>query len=200
MPICLTPILVMLFHAFVLYPSSVYSVGLSKKTAIFEVPNCDSGQIEHPKACSPTKSTTVSAQITIIPPLLTSPFLSSHLTVQIIPNSTLQPLCSLSQHLRQIIQVISCRDTKLPHKVLSRTLQIPIILFRVLFLPSKVGVRRNGTCTLKTLQTLLGFRLCVRVEGALAEELVAGNAFLGAEFLAGVFLGVVCFVKLVYEI
>lgn len=118
--------------------------------------------------------------------------LIGHLAVEITSNSTLKPRGTLAQHLRQILQIITSRDTKFAHKVLSSTLQITIIFTSIFLLgSSEVCVRGDGGRSFETLKSLLGFSLGVWVECAFAEELVRGNAFLGAEFLAGVFLFVI---------
>ena len=117
-------------------------------------------------------------------------------TVQIAPNSTLKLRRSLTQHLRQILQVVRSSDAKLAHKVPRRALHVAIVAIvlrrRVLFRSSEIGVAGNGRRSFEALQARLGFRLRVRIEGAFAEELVRGDAFLAAEFLPRELFFVVC--------
>jgi hypothetical protein len=104
----------------------------------------------------------------------------------------LKPRGTLTQHLRQVLQIITSRNTKFAHEVLCGTLQITIIFTSIFILgSSEVCVRGDGGRSFETLKSLLGFGLGVGVECAFAEELVGRNAFLAAEFLAGVFLFVI---------
>lgn len=98
--------------------------------------------------------------------------------------------------MRQILQIIPSRNPKLPDKIPRRALQIAIIapigLRRVVVGTAKVRVAGDGRRALEALETGLGFGDGGRVEGGAAEEFVRRDAFLGAEFCAGVFFGVVC--------
>jgi hypothetical protein len=82
------------------------------------------------------------------------------LTVEVTPDGTLKPRSTLTQHLRQVLQVISSRNSKLAHKVLRCTLKITIIISTGFLLrTSKVCVGRNGGCSFESLQSLLSFGL-----------------------------------------
>lgn len=118
--------------------------------------------------------------------------ISPRLTIQIRPHRTPQLRRPLPKHLRQVLQIIPRRDPKLPHKVLCRALKVTIVLLApfILFAP-EIRVRRDGAGALKALEPRLGLRLCRGVEGAFAEELVRGDALLGAELLARIALAVV---------
>lgn len=103
----------------------------------------------------------------------------------------------LPKHLRQIVQIITGRNAELTHKVPRRTLEVAIIpvLVRggqVVFGPAEVGVTRDRRRAFEALQSALGLGLRGRVEVVAAEELVRRDAFLVAEFRAGVFLFVRC--------
>lgn len=115
--------------------------------------------------------------------------------VQVIPNGTLQLRRALAQHTRQVLQIISSGDAELAHKVLCRSLQVAVVLNAtgalLVFGTAEVGVGGNGLRAFEALQACFGLILCGRVVGAFAEEFVGGNAFLDAEFFAGVALGVV---------
>lgn len=119
----------------------------------------------------------------------------SHSVLQIIPDSPLQLRRPIPQHTRQILQIIPSRDPKPPHNVLRRALQIAILARRawhlLVFGTAEVGVGGDGLGAFEALQTGLGFGLGVRIEAALAEEFVGGNAFLRAELFAGIAFGVV---------
>lgn len=118
--------------------------------------------------------------------LLTHIYVSS--TIQIIPNCPLQLCCPISEHSGDILQVITCLDSKFPDKVLGSTLQVPVLLFYGFVIgTTKVRVGGDRGCAFEALKTALGFGLGVGVESAAAEEFVGGNAFLCAKFLAGVF-------------
>lgn len=109
---------------------------------------------------------------------------------------TLQLSRPLPQDIRQILQIITSRDPKLPHKIPRRALQIAVIpilvsLRHVVFRSTEVGVAANGRSAFEALETLLGFCLGGSVEVVAAEEFVRGDAFLGSEFFAGVFFVVV---------
>ena len=116
------------------------------------------------------------------------------LTIQIIPNSTLQLLRPFAQHTRQILQIITRRDPKPAHKIPRRILHARIlaqVLNLLLFRAAEIGVRGDGSGTLETLQTAARFGLRGWVEGVAVEEFVAADAFLRAEAFAGVAFGVV---------
>jgi hypothetical protein len=125
----------------------------------------------------------------------------THSVVQIIPDGTLQLGSTLTKHTRQVLQIIACGDSKLANKVLRSRLQVAVVLHAasalLIFGAAEVSVRRDGIGAFESLQARLGFGLCGRVVGAFAEELVGRDAFLDAELLAGVALGVVCEVSLV---
>jgi hypothetical protein len=125
--------------------------------------------------------------------------LPSNLT-QIIPNSPLQPPRPLADQVRQVLEVVAGRDAELADEVLGRALEVAVVLARVVLLgAAEVRVGRDGAGALEPLQALLGLGLRVRVEGALAEELVRRDGLLLAEFGAGVFLLVVWRVMLVWR-
>ena len=117
---------------------------------------------------------------------------SPHHSTQVIPNSPLQPAGAFTQQMRQVLQVVTGRNTELADEVLGRALEIAVVLSRVLVLrPAEVGVGRDGAGSLEPLEAGLGLGLGVGVEGALAEELVRRYGLLGAELGAGVFLFIV---------
>lgn len=62
---------------------------------------------------------------TTIPPI---PIPFTPLTIQIRPHRPPKLRRPLPKHLRQVLQIISCRNPKLPHKVLCRTLKITVVL------------------------------------------------------------------------
>lgn len=92
--------------------------------------------------------------------------------------------------MRQVLQIVTGRDTELADKVACRALQVAVVAVveraagTILLGPAKVGIAGDGGGALEALQAGLGFRLCTRVEGGAAEELVGGNALLVAEFAA----------------
>jgi hypothetical protein len=108
-------------------------------------------------------------------------------TIQIIPNSPLQLARPLAQQTTKILQIIPRSNPKLSHKILRSALQIPILLLPSLALgSSKISIGRNTRRALETLQSLLGFRFSRGIKIIATEEFVRGDAFLDAEFLAGV--------------
>ena len=111
---------------------------------------------------------------------------------------TLQLTRPLPQHLRQILQIIPGRDAKLAHEIPRRALQVAVVailvhLQRLVLGPAEIRVAGDGRRALEALQPGFGFGLGGRVEGGAAEEFVRGDAFLRAEFGAGVLFGVVCY-------
>jgi hypothetical protein len=116
--------------------------------------------------------------------------------VEVIPNGPLQLRRPLAKHTRQILEIVTSSDPKLAHKVLRRRFQIAVVFDATgaslfVFWTAEVGIGRYGLRAFEALQARLGFGLCGGVVGAFAEEFVGGDAFLDAEFLAGVALGVV---------
>lgn len=72
--------------------------------------------------------------------------------VQIVPYSPLQLTRPVAQHTRQILNIIPRGNPKLPHKVLGRRLQIPIIaLGNLIFRTAEIGVRGDGRGALEAL-------------------------------------------------
>lgn len=103
----------------------------------------------------------------------------------------------LPKHLREIVQIIAGRNAELAHKVPRRTLQVAVIPVlvgggQIVFGPAEVGVTGDGRRAFEALQSTLGLGLRGRVEVVAAEELVRRDAFLVAEFRAGVFFFVRC--------
>lgn len=82
------------------------------------------------------------------------------LAVQVPLHRPPQPSCSFPNHLRQILNIISRRDSKPPDKVLSRVLQARTSIIRhlqILLGTSKVSIRRDGGSAFKALEPLAGF-------------------------------------------
>lgn len=92
---------------------------------------------------------------------------------QVASDRALQLGRALSQYLGQVLQVVTGGDTEFPHKVLGSTLQVSVVFAVVLVLGStEIGVGGDGRGALEALQAGFGLGLGVRVELALAEELV----------------------------
>ena len=99
--------------------------------------------------------------------------LAIRLAAKVGADSALKLSSTLAQHVGQVLQIVTGRDTKLANKVLGGSLEIAVILLSLLlFGPAKIGVGRNGRGTLEALQPGLGLGLRVGVKAALAEELV----------------------------
>lgn len=115
------------------------------------------------------------------------------LVAQVAPDRALQLGRALSQHLGQVLQVVTGGDTEFPHKVLGGALQVAIVLAVVLLLGSaEVGVGRDGRGALEALQAGLGLGLRVGVVLALAEELIGGDSLLVPELASRIVLAVIC--------
>lgn len=121
------------------------------------------------------------------------------LRIQIIPNSPLQLRRPLAKNIRQILNIIPRRNPKPPHKIPRRTLQIVILAeihLVVILRSAEIRIRRDRRRALESLQTRSSFGLGVGVVGVAAEEFVGGDAFLAAEFFAGVAFGVVWYINI----
>ena len=105
----------------------------------------------------------------------------------------MQLTSTLSQYIRKVFQVIPSGHPKFPDEVPRSAFQISVIpifvcLRDVILGSSEIGITADSAGAFKALETLLGFSLGGWVEIIAAEELIGGDAFLGAKFFAGVFL------------
>lgn len=108
----------------------------------------------------------------------------------------MQLLRPLTRHTDQILQIIPRRGPEPADEIPRRALQVAVVavlvrLRQVIVRASKVRVRGDGRGALEALQPGFGLGGRGRVEVVAAEELVRGDALLGAEFLPGVLLGLV---------
>lgn len=118
---------------------------------------------------------------------------AAKLRVQVGPDGTLQPGCTLAQGAGKVLEIIASSDSELADKILGRRLEVAIVILDLLILgPSKVGVGGDGGGTLKALEARLSLGLRVGVKRALAEILVGRDTLLVAEFGARILLVVVC--------
>lgn len=109
---------------------------------------------------------------------------------------TLQLSSTLSQHVRKVFQVIAGGDPELPYEIPRSALQISVVtifvcLWDVILGSPEISITAYRAGAFKALETLLGFGLSGWVEVIATEEFIGRYAFLGAEFLAGVFLVIV---------
>lgn len=109
---------------------------------------------------------------------------------------TLQLSSALSQYVRKVFQVIPGRDAEFPDEIPRGAFQISIVpvfvcLRDVILRSPKVSITADRSRAFEALETLLGFGLRGRIKIIASEELIGRDAFLGAEFLAGVLLIVI---------
>ena len=119
--------------------------------------------------------------------------------VQVTPDRTLQARADLTHGGAQTLQVVGGSNAKSAHEVARGRLHVTVagaavtaVLGQVVLGPAEVGVAGDAGRALEALQARLGLGLRVRVEGALAEELVRRDALLIAELLPRVLLVVAC--------
>ena len=91
---------------------------------------------------------------------------------------TLQFGCPFAQDLREVLQIISCSDSKLSHKVPRSALQISVVsilarLWAFFLGPAEVRITRDGCGTFKALQPLFGLSFDAGVEVIATEEFIA---------------------------
>lgn len=110
-----------------------------------------------------------------------------NLTIQIPSHRPPQLPSPIPSKTNQILQIITSTQPHFSDHIPRRTLQITIFLVRNIILgPAEIRVRGDRGRAFETLETGFGFGLLGWVVGVAAEEFVAGNGFLGGEFVAGV--------------
>jgi hypothetical protein len=88
---------------------------------------------------------------------------SRSLVVKVVPNRTLQLRRAVTQHARQVLEIIASGDTELAHEIFGGSLEIAVVLDAsgalLVFGTAEVGVGRDGLGAFEALQTCLGFGL-----------------------------------------
>jgi hypothetical protein len=78
------------------------------------------------------------------------------LRVQVVANSALKLPCALTQHVRQVLEVVACGDAKFADKVLGCALKVTVVILgNVVLGAAKVCVRGDGGCTFETCNALV---------------------------------------------
>ncbi len=109
---------------------------------------------------------------------------------------TLQFRSALPQYIRKVFQVIPCGDPEFPDKVPRSAFEISVIpifvcVGDVILGSPKISITADRAGAFEALETLLGLGLGRWVEVIAAEEFIGRDAFLGAEFLTGIFFVVI---------
>lgn len=86
--------------------------------------------------------------------------------------------------MRQVLDIISSRDTKAADEILGSSFHIAVTIVKRIYLvfgPAEVAVARDGGSAIELAEAFLGLRLSGGIKPVTSEEFIRRNTLLGTE-------------------